>query len=205
MDDIPNAVDTKHHNTEDFTGQSRNHPPARLSENKVERPIALGVGPQQDCSILKVGVHGRFLVGDESSLNAPSRERSAAVRILGMDESAPVDIPVSRVRYSRLAIVSGMTALLFVANCVWLFGMDHAPMDRWIRRTFRDHNLVTGILWASAFGWAPVSLVLSSLCLRRIRRNPCLRGVWIAWTVSAVATLGTAAFVFTIIVTIWNP
>lgn len=95
--------------------------------------------------------------------------------------------------------------MLLMANCLWLFGGDQNPMERWARANFGKPNLVIGVLFTSAVGWGPVTLVLSSMALRHLRRDPGLRGKWIARSAAVVGTLGTAGFVFFLVVTIWNP
>ena len=107
--------------------------------------------------------------------------------------------------YSRWAIFSGMAAVLFAANCFCVYTTDHGNVARWVHRKFSNPSLVMGLLFANAAGMAPVSLVLSGLALRQLRRNPSLRGKWIARIAVVVGTLGTAGFVFFIVIAIWNP
>jgi hypothetical protein len=54
-------------------------------------------------------------------------------------------------------------------------------------------------------GWAPLSLILGSLAMRQLRRNPDLRGKWIVRLAVFVGTLGTAMFALAIVVLTWRP
>jgi len=112
---------------------------------------------------------------------------------------------VTRTRYSRWAVFSGMTATLLAANCVWLFTANSWPLERWVQRSFANPNLVMGVLFASGVGWGPVSLILSGIALRQLRRDPALRGKWIARIAGVAGTLGTAGFVFCLVLAVWNP
>ena len=111
----------------------------------------------------------------------------------------------TRKGYSRWALYAGATAVLLVASCWCLFAGDQNPIERWARANFSNPNLVMGVLFTSAVGWGPVTLVLSSMALRHLRRDPGLRGKWIARSAAVVGTLGTAGFVFFLVVMIWDP
>lgn len=111
----------------------------------------------------------------------------------------------ARIRYSRWALLAGIAAVLFATNCLLIFTLDYWPILRWVHRNIPNPNLGEGLLFTTALGWAPVSLLLSSLARRQLGRNPDLRGKWIARIAVVVGTLGTAGFVFVIVVAIWNP
>jgi hypothetical protein len=98
-----------------------------------------------------------------------------------------------------------MTATLLAANCLWLFTTNSWPLERWVQRSFANPNLVMGLLFASGVGWGPVSLILSGIALRQIRRDSALRGKWIARIAVVAGTLGTAGFVFCLVLAVWNP
>lgn len=112
---------------------------------------------------------------------------------------------LNHTRYSRWALFAGMAAALLGANCLWLYTANSLPVERWVLRTFRNPNLVMGLLFGNALALGPVSLILSGLALRQLRRDPELRGRWIARGAVLVGTVGTAGFVFCIVVAIWNP
>ncbi len=110
-----------------------------------------------------------------------------------------------RVRYSRWAILAGIAAVLCATNCLLIVAADQRPTYRWINRNFADRDLGAGLLFAGAMGWAPLSLVLSGLALRQLRRNPDLRGKWIARLAILVGIPGTALLLMAIVVMIWRP
>jgi hypothetical protein len=111
----------------------------------------------------------------------------------------------SQIRYSRWALLAGIAAVLCATNCLLLFAADQRPTHRWINQNFANRDLGAGLLFAGAMGWAPLSLVLSSLAVRQFRRNPDLRGKWIARLAILVGIPGTALLVLAIVVMIWRP
>jgi hypothetical protein len=82
--------------------------------------------------------------------------------------------------------------------------MDQRPTYRWINRNFANRDLGEGLLLTGAMGWAPLSLVFSSLAVRQLRRNADLRGKWITRLAIFAGILGTAFLVLGIVVFVWG-
>ena len=111
---------------------------------------------------------------------------------------------LSRTRYSRWALLAGLAAVLCAANFLLLSTADQRPAYRWINRNFSNTELGEGLLFGGAMGWAPLSLVLSSLAIRQLRRDPDMRGKWITRLAILVGILGTAYFVLAMVVFVWG-
>jgi hypothetical protein len=112
---------------------------------------------------------------------------------------------LSRVRYSRWALLAGIAAALCATNLLLLFTADLNPGYRWVHRHFSNPHLMLELLLTGALGWAPACLMLSNLAVRQLRRDPDLRGKWIARLAILVGIPGTALLLMAIVVMIWRP
>jgi hypothetical protein len=113
-------------------------------------------------------------------------------------------IVITRIRYSRWAVLAGISAALCATNCLLLLTMDQGPAYRWINRNIANPDPANGLLFTGAMGWAPLSLVFSSLAVRQLRRNADLRGKWIARLAILAGILGTAFLVLGMVVFVWG-
>jgi hypothetical protein len=65
-------------------------------------------------------------------------------------------IVITRIRYSRWAVLAGISAVLCATNCLLLLTMDQGPAYRWINRNIANRDLAAGLLFTGAMGCAPL-------------------------------------------------